>query len=300
MFHQIPKNLKDEVWKQVIKFVEEIPTNNDKKKGSKIDEKFDVDLSGKVYEYFIGRDATAISELGAYFTDRHVTGYIMKKIKPELNDGKVKSMIDPFGGSGGFTLGYVQYLINKFGTEIDWKKDINKIHHFDMNEDVIKIAGMEVFGLTQNLPDHTSNFKRVNTFKYDFKSTDKYDYIFSNPPYGGDKNKKNAQSLRNDKLISYINDDLVEIKKGLKKDSKNKKLIEKQKQRDDQLKKIKKDICDDKKDQEEKKVNSKTCSKIIRNFIDEYELKTCNDKEACSLVLFMALLNKNGICAGVL
>lgn len=71
-------------------------------------------LSGKIYEYFIGRDDTAISELGAYFTDRHIVDYIIDKLNPEINkDGSIPSMVDMFGGSGGFTTGYVNYFNKK-------------------------------------------------------------------------------------------------------------------------------------------------------------------------------------------
>lgn len=297
LFHQIPKNLRDEIWLQVIKYVDEIPTNKNKI-GTKIDEKFDVDLSGKVYEYFIGRDATAISELGAYFTDRHITGYIMNKVKPVLKDGRVQKMIDPFGGSGGFTLGYTQYINSNFGDKINWKNNIKQIYHFDMNEDVIKIAGIEMFGLTEYLPNRNIQFKRANTFKYLFD--EKYDYIFTNPPYGGDKNKKNIEALKNDKLLEYVKKNLSEIKEQLKEEPTNKILLKIQKNRQDQIEKLKKIITKDKKDQDDKKVNSKTCSRLIKNYISDNNLKNCNDKEACSLVLLMMLLNKNGICAGVL
>ena len=297
MFYQIPKNIIDDVWIQIIEYISEIPTNKNKI-GNKIDEKFDVDLSGKVYEYFIGRDSTAISELGAYFTNRYITNYIMNKIQPTLKNGHVKTMIDPFGGSGGFTLGYVQYLNNTFGNKINWKKDINQIYHYDMNEDVVKIAGLEMFGLTEHLPQYEENFVVTNTFKREFGK--KYDYIFTNPPYGGDKTKKNAETFKNDKLIEYIGKDLNIIKDQLKDDPKNKKLLEKQKCRETQLEKIKKTIANDKKSQEEKKVNSTTCSKLIKNYIKDNDLKTCNDKEACSLVLFMTLLNEDGVCVGVL
>jgi hypothetical protein len=66
-------------------------------------------MAGKIYEYFIGRDQTAISELGAYFTDRHITEYIYNDVlQPTLDEDKnVKTMVDMFGGSGGFTLGYL-------------------------------------------------------------------------------------------------------------------------------------------------------------------------------------------------
>jgi type I restriction enzyme S subunit len=298
MFHQIPRGLSDKVWKQVIKYIDEIPTNKNRN-SKKINDTFDVDMSGKVYEYFIGRDDTAISELGAYFTDRHITGYVMDKVKPTLKNGRVRTMIDCFGGSGGFTMGYTQYLNSTFGDKIDWKKDINNIYHYDMNEDVIKIAGLEMFGLTEQLPDKDTNFRRVNTFKNEF-GNEKFDYIFTNPPYGGDKKKKNTEELKLDKLFAYIKKELEDIKKQLKDDPENKILLKTKKNRQEQLNKIKENINNDKKIKDSKKVNKNTCSKLIRKYIDDNDMKTCNDKEACSLVLLMALLNKDGVCAGVL
>ena len=58
----------------------------------------------------------SIEELGAYFTDRHITDYIFDNLlKIQLNSDKsIPTMIDPFGGSGGFTLGYANYMRNNF------------------------------------------------------------------------------------------------------------------------------------------------------------------------------------------
>ena len=72
------------------------------------------------YEYFIERDQSAISELGAYFIDRHIVNYIYKKLDPIINE---ENSIDMFGGSSSFTTGYINYLNN----------NINKIYHFDIN-----------------------------------------------------------------------------------------------------------------------------------------------------------------------
>ena len=301
IFQQIPKGLPDTIWNTIIDYVNEIPTKKNKK-SDKIDPKFDVDLSGKVYEYFIGRDDTAISELGAYFTVRDITNYIMNKVSPTLKNGKVRTMIDPFAGSGGFTLSYVHYL-NEHFKEINWKKDINNIYHFDMNEDVIKIAGLEIFGLTEYLPNNTNNFIRVNTFKHEFGTTgkhDKYDYIYSNPPYGGDKNKKSIEQLKSEMLIDYITKILNEIQNQLKDDSKNKELLKEKDDCEKQISNLKSKLKIYESEQKNKKVNSTTCSKVIKDYIKKNDLKTCNDKEACSLVLFMALLNDDGVCAGVL
>jgi len=58
-------------------------------------------------------------------------------------------MIDMFGGSGGFTTGYVNFINDKdIDKKINWKNEINKIYHYDMNEDVVKFAGLELFCLT--------------------------------------------------------------------------------------------------------------------------------------------------------
>ena len=96
-------------------------------------------------------------------------------------------MIDMFGGSGGFTTGYINFLINT-NKKIKWKNELNKIYHYDMNEDVIKSAGLEFFCLTGELPN-INNIQYKNSFNDEFNNN-KYHYVITNPPYGGDKNKK--------------------------------------------------------------------------------------------------------------
>ena len=60
-----------------------------------------------------------------------------------------------FGGSGGFTTEYINYLNEENTQLINWTTEINKIYHYDMNEDVIKSAGLEFFCLTGVLPNMT-------------------------------------------------------------------------------------------------------------------------------------------------
>jgi len=134
LFYQIPRDLKDNVWKELIKRIEKIPVGYQK------DRK--VNLSGKVWEYFVGRDAQSIEELGAYFTDRHITDFIFNELlKIQLKkDKSIPTIIDPFGGSGGFTLGAANYLRNNYN-DIDWKTNVNNIYHFDMEEAVVNMSG---------------------------------------------------------------------------------------------------------------------------------------------------------------
>jgi hypothetical protein len=161
LLYEIPKTMKSSTFSYLIKEIEKITI---------IEQTCNVLLSGKIYEYFIGRDESAISELGAYFTDRHIVDYIYKKLDPNINeDGSINSMIDMYGGSGGFTTGYINYLNNKYN-DIDWKNNINKIYHFDMNEDVVKSAGLEFFCLTGELPDMKDNLSYKNSFTDEFNN----------------------------------------------------------------------------------------------------------------------------------
>ena len=190
--YNIPLDLKTSVYKYLIN---EINLIKDIEKSTK------EQLSGKIYEYFVGRDQSAISELGAYFTNRGIVDFILNKIKPQLKpDGTIPKMIDMFGGSGGFTIGYMDYLIkNKF--EIDWKSQLDNIYHFDINEDVLKSARLELFCLSQGIFSNINNVKRINSFKEDFRDIGKFDIIMTNPPYGGDKIGTSAKKEKRDNQI---------------------------------------------------------------------------------------------------
>jgi len=206
MYHQIPEKLEDDFYVELIKKIDRLPDNN---------EEDNFDLRGKIYEYFIGRDKQAISDLGAYFTDRHITNFCMLKGEIEINDNKVPIIGDIFGGSGGFTLQAVDYINKTFGfTNNEWYKNDNykNIKHYDMAENVIKIAGVEFFSQTGYFPDHEFQFCRVNSFKYEFGDKNiKFDRLFSNPPYGGDKNSKTPEIIRLE-TISEENEKFIKNK----------------------------------------------------------------------------------------
>ena len=279
LFYEIPKNMKGSVLSHLIIEINDI---------TKIENDCNVLLSGKIYEYFIGRDESAISELGAYFTDRHIVDYILNKLNPCINDdGTISSMIDMFGGSGGFTTGYINYLNEKYKNgEINWETEINKINHFDMNEDVIKSAGLEIFCLTGTLPN-MNNLRYKNSFRDEFNDT-KYKYPITNPPYGGDKNKKSTAQEKRDKIKEYIKKDLINITdEGIR--------IARQKQ----LKDIEKQEKIEKKDNNKTKVCLENCSGRIQKYAYDNKLKG-SDKEACSLILLMDILEVGGTAIGVL
>jgi type I restriction-modification system DNA methylase subunit len=274
LFYEIPKNITANVYTQLIIEIQSI---------ANIENTCNVLLSGKIYEYFIGRDRTAISELGAYFTDRSITKFIFDKLKIEKSGSKI---IDPFAGSGGFSTEYINYL-NRINPDIDWSKEINNIYHYDINEDVIKSAGLELFCLSNGniIPD--TNLKVENSFKNEF-SNKKFNYIITNPPYGGDKVIKTLEQIKRDKIKNYI--------KELLKTEKDKDVIIK---RNKQIRLIDELNKQEKIRNDKLQVNKDNCSNRIRKFCKTYQIEA-KDKEACSLVLLMDLIEIDGICCGVL
>jgi type I restriction-modification system DNA methylase subunit len=279
LFYEIPRNIRGSVLVFLIKEINKITL---------IEKTCNVLLSGKIYEYFIGRDESAISELGAYFTDRHITKFILEKLNPSLNeDGSIPTMIDMFGGSGGFTTEYIHFLIEKYPESIDWLTEIHKIYHFDMNEDVVKSAGLEIFCLTGQIPNMRKNMKYKNSFTDEFCDL-KFKYILTNPPYGGDKNNKSMAQMKRDKVKDHIKNELLTISDdGLR--------IQRQKQ----LKQLEAQEKQEKKEQNQQKVCLPSCSNRINKYAYNHKLKG-NDKESCSLILFMDLLEVGGTAVGVL
>ena len=288
LFHQIPRGIKFEVWYELIKRIGCIPVGF--KDGK-------VNLSGKVYEYFVGRDKTAISELGAFFTDRHITDFIFKKlnIMPDEN-GDVPTMADIFGGSGGFTLGYANHFRENFN--INWKENVDNIYHFDMEETVVNMTGLEMFAITGYFPDRKNNYKRENSFTSEFIKDGKpmkFKFIISNPPYGGDKTERNAEQIRRDKMLAKIESIYKAVNEGIKDKAKHKKVSDNK-----MYKKIKEETKNYFEEQDKHHVNLKSCSPRIKAFAKKYNLDTANDKEACSLILLADLLDENGVCCAVL
>ena len=299
--YNVPLDLKVDVYKHLIN---EISLIKEIEKTSK------EQLSGKIYEYVVGRDQSAISELGAYFTNRKIVEFAINKIKPQLkSDGTIPKMIDMFGGSGGFTIGYMNYLNNNYKNKIDWKTNLNNIYHFDINEDVLKSARLEFFCLSGGFFPDDNNVRRTNSFKQEFKDYGKFDLILTNPPYGGDKISTSAKKDKRDKIITFIQNEInnfkknpkISLEKFLKEniDNIDKNDIKRIMDLNKQLKNLKQENIIELKNNKKLNVNIDSCSKDIQEFASKYKL-TGNDKEACSLMLIMDLLEVNGTAVGVL
>jgi len=315
-FENITKNVlrslyKNDKFKHMLYFQipEQIAPTTLKKLIDEVDALFEIEksenfqLAGKIYEYFIGRDQSAISELGAYFTDRHITTYIYEEVlKPTLDEHEhVREMIDMFGGSGGFTLGYMDYLIKNFN--INWEENQNKISHYDMNIDVVKYAMLEYYCLTGEFAKKEF-FNDFNSFTNDFNK--KYHYVITNPPYGGDSVEKNVKI----KIMVLIKKEINEYFKDKYKiktmaNLKKIKITENEKNKVKQFNYYSKEIKKFETEEAAKNVSLITSSDQLQNYgeeLKEYGLKpeNCKDKESVSLLLMMVVLKEGGTAVGVL
>lgn len=280
LFYEIPKDLSAKVFVYLLEQIEEITV---------IERTCDVLLSGNIYEYFIGRDESAISELGAYFTVRWITRYCMGKSNLQLNDdGTIPTMIDMFGGSGGFTTEYIRHFVQYY-PEIDWETQLSRVSHYDMNEDVVKSAALEFFCLTGVIPKMGADGQlcRKNSFCDEFDNQ-KYQRLLTNPPYGGDKNKKSEAQNKDVKIKEYITRELPTITDVATRIS-----------RQTQLEEIVKREKEHKKKAEDAKVSVATSSSRIKRYAMKYDLNG-TDKEAVSLIQFMDMVAEGGRVVGVL
>lgn len=301
----------DKYW-QLIMLVNDIDINNK-----------ELHLSGKIYEYFIGRDASAISDLGAYYTARDaircIFGIDMPKLiyDEETDTYRVGSMGDPYGGSGGLTCGYVEIIDKELKEKnLVWTREmVNSIYHTDIQDDVIKLARIEIFAITGILP-RKQNFKKCNTFMNNFINYDTneplyLDNLYSNCPFGGDKTKQTEEMIKNNKVIKFIklkkDELLITLSKEEKKRWNNKKFIpitdneKRYTQICIQNSKLIKENKITKGDLDAAKVKFDNCSERIRNAAIRYKIpkEKVSNKEAASMVLFMDLLAEGGKCRAV-
>jgi len=138
------------------------------------------DLLGRIYEYFLGKFASAEGKGGGeFYTPTSVVKTLVEMIEPY--QGRI---YDPCCGSGGM---FVQS--EKFVEEHQGKIENLSLYGQELNSTTWKLCKMNlaIRGLDSNLGPHHDD-----TFHNDLHRTLKADYILANPPFnisdwGGDK-----------------------------------------------------------------------------------------------------------------
>ncbi|MCM3360367.1 class I SAM-dependent DNA methyltransferase [Niallia sp. MER TA 168] len=137
----------------------------------KLHDKSEKDLLGRVYEYFLGKFASAEGKGGGeFYTPTSVVKTLVEMIEPYK--GRI---YDPCCGSGGM---FVQS--EKFVEEHQGEIGDLSIYGQELNSTTWKLCKMNlaIRGLEGNIGDH-----HADTFHDDQHKTLKADYILANPPF---------------------------------------------------------------------------------------------------------------------
>lgn len=135
---------------------------------------------GLVFEELIRRFAESSNETaGEHFTPRDIvrltTSLVFCGDDSALSKpGVVRSIYDPTAGTGGFLSSGMEYLheINEGARLATFGQELNKESYAICKADML-IKGQEV-----------SNIKQGNTLSDDQLTTNRFDYMLSNPPFG--------------------------------------------------------------------------------------------------------------------
>lgn len=149
----------------------------------------------QVYEDLLLKMGEKNSDGGQFFTPREVIRAMVLTMQPELG----KTVFDPCCGTGGFLAVAYEYLIQKLGKEIS-STDIDLLKHdtfFGKEKEnlvfPIALANLVLHGIDQPNIWHGNTLTNRPTYGALFENAPgTFDYIFTNPPFGG-KEGKDAQ-----------------------------------------------------------------------------------------------------------
>lgn len=162
------------------------------------------DIQGDVYEMLLGEIATA-GKNGQFRTPRHIIKLMTELAAPQLG----QRMADPTSGTGGFILGYYQYILTDLVRKADPSKLVLDEDGFEratmsayLTEEVKQILEKSMCGFDidttmvrlglMNLMMHGIDEPRIDykdTLSKSFNEDAQYDIIMANPPFTGNIDK---------------------------------------------------------------------------------------------------------------
>lgn len=140
------------------------------------------DVRGDLYEYLLGKLATA-GRNGQFRTPRHIIKMMVELIGPKPED----TICDPACGTAGFVFEAAEYLRKNYKNDI-LMNQTNKDHFmnhmftgYDMDNTMLRIAAMNMMmhGIENPTIEYKDSLSDMNT---DFN---KYSVILANPPFKG-------------------------------------------------------------------------------------------------------------------
>jgi type I restriction enzyme M protein len=162
------------------------------------------DIQGDVYEMLLGEIATA-GKNGQFRTPRHLIKLMTELVAPQLG----QKMADPSSGTGGFILGYYEYILTDLTRRKNPKKlkkdedgferaaissyltpDVKKILEqcmvgYDIDTTMVRLGLMNL--MMHGIDNPNIDYK--DTLSKSYNEDGEYDIIMANPPFTGSIDK---------------------------------------------------------------------------------------------------------------
>ncbi len=162
------------------------------------------DIQGDVYEMLLSEIATA-GKNGQFRTPRHIIKLMAELVAPQLG----QRMADPSSGTGGFILGFYQYILTDLVRKSDPSKLIKDEDGFEratmsaiLTDKVKQILDQSMFGYDidttmvrlglMNLMMHGIDEPMIDykdTLSKSYNEDSQYDIVMANPPFTGNIDK---------------------------------------------------------------------------------------------------------------
>lgn len=146
------------------------------------------DMLGRVYEYFLGRFASAEGKGGEFYTPSSVVKLLVDMIEPYKG-----SVYDPCCGSGGMFVQSEKFVLAHGG-----KREDISIYGQEINPTTWRLCKMN---LAMRDIDGDIGLQPADSFHHDLHSTHKADFILANPPFN--VSDWGAERLRQDTRWQY-------------------------------------------------------------------------------------------------
>ena len=162
----------------------------------------DMDMQGDLYEYMLGKLATA-GQNGQFRTPRHIIDMMVELVKPTPDD----TICDPACGTAGFLVGAAKYIREHYEetmSQEQWDAYAGKTFTgFDTDRTMLRISAMNLMLHSISNPeiDYRDSVSKQNEI------SSKYTVCLANPPFKG---TIDAESI-NENLIAITNTKKTEL-----------------------------------------------------------------------------------------
>ena len=162
----------------------------------------DLDMQGDVYEYMLGKLATA-GQNGQFRTPKHIRVMMVRLLAPTPND----KICDPACGTAGFLVSSAEYIRENYESEMtskQWEHFAGDMFTgFDTDRTMLRLSAMNLMlhSITQPKIDYVDSVSKQNSISSTF------DIVLANPPFTG---TVDAESI-NDNLKAVCNTKKTEL-----------------------------------------------------------------------------------------